>query len=92
MDFTSSFLFTHENNEIKSQTKIYDFTVYVLLFQSDREHELKICEQREKQRELIHQLKSQLEDLENYAYEVISITGNSSIIFITEILIRPTEA
>lgn len=36
---------------------------------SDKEHEVKINEQREKQRELIHQLKSQLEDLENYAYE-----------------------
>lgn len=39
-------------------------------FKSDKEHEVKINEQREKQRELIHQLKSQLEDLENYAYEV----------------------
>lgn len=38
--------------------------------QSDKEHEEKITEQREKQRELIQQLKSQLEDLENYAYEV----------------------
>ncbi|XP_048779554.2 RUN domain-containing protein 1-like [Ostrea edulis] len=36
---------------------------------SDKEHEEKINEQREKQRELIQQLKSQLEDLENYAYE-----------------------
>nr|XP_022338513.1 RUN domain-containing protein 1-like isoform X1 [Crassostrea virginica]XP_022338519.1 RUN domain-containing protein 1-like isoform X1 [Crassostrea virginica]XP_022338529.1 RUN domain-containing protein 1-like isoform X1 [Crassostrea virginica] len=36
---------------------------------SDKEHEEKITEQREKQRELIQQLKSQLEDLENYAYE-----------------------
>ncbi|XP_005112834.1 RUN domain-containing protein 1 [Aplysia californica] len=36
---------------------------------SDREHESKISEQREKQRELIEQLKSQLEDLETYAYE-----------------------
>ena len=28
MDLFSLFLLTHENNEIKSQTKIYDFTVY----------------------------------------------------------------
>ena len=28
MDLISLFLFTHENNEIKSPTKIYDFTVY----------------------------------------------------------------
>ncbi|XP_045175317.2 RUN domain-containing protein 1-like [Mercenaria mercenaria] len=40
---------------------------------SDREHETKLSEQREKQRELITQLKSQLEDLETYAYE----TGES---------------
>lgn len=39
-------------------------------FQSEKEHEVKISEQREKQRELITQLKSQLEDLETYAYEV----------------------
>lgn len=36
---------------------------------SDKEHEEKICEQREKQLKLITQLKSQLEDLETYAYE-----------------------
>lgn len=36
---------------------------------SEKEHEVKITEQREKQRELITQLKSQLEDLETYAYE-----------------------
>ncbi|WAR02008.1 RUND1-like protein [Mya arenaria] len=36
---------------------------------SDREHEVKLTEQREKQRELITQLKSQLENLETYAYE-----------------------
>ncbi|KAK0049338.1 RUN domain-containing protein 1 [Biomphalaria pfeifferi] len=36
---------------------------------SEKEHELKISEQREKQRQLIEQLKSQLEDLETYAYE-----------------------
>ena len=28
MDLFSLFLLTHENNEIKSPTKIYDFTVY----------------------------------------------------------------
>ena len=38
--------------------------------QNEREHEEKMSEQREKQRELITQLKSQLEDLETYAYEV----------------------
>ena len=27
MDLISLFLFTHENNEIQSPTKIYDFTV-----------------------------------------------------------------
>ena len=27
MDLISLFLFTHENNEIKPPTKIYDFTV-----------------------------------------------------------------
>jgi len=36
---------------------------------SDKEHQDKIIEQREKQKELIVQLKSQLEDLETYAYE-----------------------
>ncbi|XP_062591192.1 RUN domain-containing protein 1-like [Saccostrea cucullata] len=41
----------------------------ILEERSDKEHEDKINEQREKQRELIQQLKSQLEDLENYAYE-----------------------
>ncbi|XP_052229540.1 RUN domain-containing protein 1-like isoform X3 [Dreissena polymorpha] len=40
---------------------------------SNKEHERKLNEQREKQRELITQLKSQLEDLETYAYE----TGES---------------
>jgi len=40
------------------------------VLQSDMEHQMKISQQREKQQELIHQLKSQLEDLENYAYEV----------------------
>lgn len=41
---------------------------------SDKEHEVKITEQREKQRELITQLKSQLEDLETYAYETGDVT------------------
>ena len=45
-------------------------TLLHISLQSEREHELKINEQREKQRELICQLKSQLEDLETYAYEV----------------------
>lgn len=40
------------------------------VLQSNKEHESKLSEQREKQRELIMQLKSQLEDLETYAYEV----------------------
>ena len=31
MDLFSLFLFTHENNEIKSATKINDFTVYPTL-------------------------------------------------------------
>ena len=35
------------------------------------DHELIIQEQRIKQKELIDQLKSQLEDLETYAYQVI---------------------
>ena len=42
----------------------------LFVFQSDREHEIKINEQRQKQQELIEQLKSQLEDLETYQYEV----------------------
>ena len=50
---------------IKGKTSII-FSYY----QSDKEHETKISQQREKQRELIMQLKSQLEDLETYAYEV----------------------
>ena len=33
MDLFSLFLLTHENNEIKSPTKIYDFTVFCLLLQ-----------------------------------------------------------
>ena len=41
--------------------------------QSAREHEQKITEQREKQLDLINQLKSQLEDLETYAYEVVEV-------------------
>lgn len=36
---------------------------------TDKEHEEKLAEQREKQKTLITQLKSQLEDLETYAYE-----------------------
>ncbi|CAH1787377.1 unnamed protein product [Owenia fusiformis] len=36
---------------------------------SDKEHEKKITEQRKKQQELIAQLKSQLQDLESFAYE-----------------------
>ena len=31
MDLFSLFVFTHENNEIKSPTKINDFTVYLLI-------------------------------------------------------------
>ena len=30
MDLFWLFLFTHENNEIKSPTKIYDFTVFCI--------------------------------------------------------------
>ena len=30
MDLFSLFLLTHENNEIKSPTKLYDFTVIIL--------------------------------------------------------------
>ena len=40
------------------------------MFQSEKEHDLKMAEQRRKQQELISQLKTQLEDLETYAYEV----------------------
>ena len=43
--------------------------------QSDKEHDEKMTEQREKQKELILQLKSQLEDLETYAYEVCGCTN-----------------
>ena len=32
MDLISLFLFTHETNEIKSPTKIYDFTVSFLFY------------------------------------------------------------
>ena len=39
MDLFSLFLLTHENNEIKSPTKIYDFTVIWLL----AKHEKNIC-------------------------------------------------
>jgi len=38
--------------------------------QSERDHDERIKQQREKQLELIDQLKCQLEDLETYAYEV----------------------
>ena len=31
MDLILLFLFTHENNEIKSPMKIYDFTVYIII-------------------------------------------------------------
>ena len=37
---------------------------------SEKDHDEKIRQQREKQLELIDQLKCQLEDLETYAYEV----------------------
>ena len=54
---------------------ISDLTVDLLLsylyLQSDKEHDIRLSEQRQKQQELIEQLKSQLEDLETYAYEVI---------------------
>ena len=40
------------------------------LDQSEKDHDEKIKQQREKQLELIDQLKCQLEDLETYAYEV----------------------
>ncbi|KAH9495176.1 RUN domain-containing protein 1 [Bulinus truncatus] len=43
---------------------------------TEREYEIKINEQREKQRQLIQQLKSQLEDLETYAYE----TGDAEVL------------
>ncbi len=46
------------------------YTNVLLLLQSDKEHDSRITEQRVKQLELIEQLKSQLEDLETYAYEV----------------------
>lgn len=39
-------------------------------FQSEKDHGGKMAEQRKKQTELIQQLKSQLEDLETFAYEV----------------------
>lgn len=42
----------------------------MLCLQSEKEHDAKLAEQRRKQQELILQLKSQLEDLENYAYQV----------------------
>ena len=61
-----------ELSVVRNELSLWDikseFAVYV--FQSEKEHEVKITEQREKQRELITQLKSQLEDLETYAYEV----------------------
>ena len=34
MDLISLFLFIHENNEIKSPTKIYDLTVSISLYDS----------------------------------------------------------
>ena len=51
-----------------SRTVLID--IFSFNSQSEKEHEVKISQQREKQRELIMQLKSQLEDLETYAYEV----------------------
>ena len=44
--------------------------IVAFIMQSEVEHDLKIAQQRQKQLELIGQLKSQLEDLETYAYEV----------------------
>ena len=35
MDLFSLFLFTHENNEIKSPRKIYDFTVWIWIQQNE---------------------------------------------------------
>ena len=47
MDLFSLFLFTHENNEIKSPTNIYDFTVlglkYTFLFAFGNERTLVTC-------------------------------------------------
>ena len=48
----------------------YWFSIFLSIFQSEKEHDAKLAEQRQKQQELIQQLKSQLEDLENYAYQV----------------------
>ena len=38
MDLISLFLFTHENNEIKSPTKIHDFTVLFIFILPDLFH------------------------------------------------------
>lgn len=57
---------------LKAGILFYVCLVFLFLFlQSDKEHDEKIAEQRQKQIELIQQLKSQLEDLEIYAYEVL---------------------
>lgn len=65
-------------------SKIKKLLIIILLFiifnknilnrkKNEEEFQAKFLEQREKQQELINQLKSQLEDLETYAYEVCHI-------------------
>lgn len=50
---------------------LFKFVSYIFIaFQSEKDHGEKMAEQRKKQTELIQQLKSQLEDLETFAYEV----------------------
>ena len=51
-----------------------------VLFQTEHEYDTKLTEQRQKQQELIGQLKSQLEDLETYAYEVLTNTSNRRLV------------
>lgn len=56
---------------------LYIISYVFVVFQSEKDHGDKMAEQRKKQTELIQQLKSQLEDLETFAYEVLMKTCSS---------------
>ena len=66
----SSGCFLHEVTVSMSLWRKMLCTLILICLQCDNEQETRLEEQRQKQQELIVQLKSQLEDLETYAYQV----------------------
>lgn len=55
-------------------SELLTFCFYIFCLQNNSEQGAKLSVQREKQKELISKLKTQLEDLEMYAYEVRNVT------------------